>query len=242
MIIGNCRKCKQDFEYVKKRSKRSVCGACKKATYKAYQKAYQKAYEKSDKCKATRKAYCGSGKGKAVNKIWRDSEYGKARRKVYHERGKATRKAYEKSDKGKANIKARRESDHSKAYARTWQRERRANDPQYRLNRNISRSISLALKDNKNGRHWESLVGYTVADLKKHLQKLFTADMTWDNYGKWHMDHVIAKIHFNYTKPEHADFKRCWALKNLQPMWASPNISKGAKLDKHFQPSLLLKA
>ena len=44
----------------------------------------------------------------------------------------------------------------------------------------------------------------------------------------------------NFTKPKHEDFKRCWALKNLQPLWSKKNISKGNRLTKHFQPSLLI--
>ena len=58
--------------------------------------------------------------------------------------------------------------------------------------------------------------------------------------GEWHIDHIIPKSVFNFTKPEHEDFKRCWALKNLQPLWAEENISKFNKLDKHFQPTLAL--
>jgi len=53
------------------------------------------------------------------------------------------------------------------------------------------------------------------------------------------LNHVVEGV-FNFTNPDHMDFKKCWALKNLQPMWAKDNIIKGAKLDKHFQPSLLL--
>ena len=64
--------------------------------------------------------------------------------------------------------------------------------------------------------------------------------MCWDNYGKWHIDHIIPKSVYNYTKPEHTDFKRCWALKNLQPLWASDNLSKNDKIDKPFQQALLI--
>lgn len=66
--------------------------------------------------------------------------------------------------------------------------------------------------------------------------------MTWEKYleGKIHIDHKTPKTVFNFTQPEHEDFKRCWALSNLQPMWANENWSKGTKLTKHFQPSLLL--
>lgn len=58
--------------------------------------------------------------------------------------------------------------------------------------------------------------------------------------GKIHIDHKIPLSAHNFTKPEHSDFKKAWALKNLQPMWAIDNMKKGAKLKKHFQPSLLL--
>jgi hypothetical protein len=66
--------------------------------------------------------------------------------------------------------------------------------------------------------------------------------MTWGNYGQWHVDHKIPISAFNYETPDDIDFKRCWALKNLRPMWAKENISKGAKLDKPFQPALALSA
>jgi len=63
--------------------------------------------------------------------------------------------------------------------------------------------------------------------------------MTWDNYGKWHIDHIVPiKVH-NFSKVEDEDFKRCWALKNLQPLWGYENISKGAKIESHFQPMLV---
>lgn len=38
---------------------------------------------------------------------------------------------------------------------------------------------------------------------------------------------------------DNVDFKRCWALKNLQLLPASENVLKGARLDRPFQPSLI---
>ena len=64
--------------------------------------------------------------------------------------------------------------------------------------------------------------------------------MTWENYGKWHLEHKIPISVHNFTRSGHEDFKRCWALKNLQPMWAIENFEKHDKLTKHFQPSLLI--
>ena len=114
-------------------------------------------------------------------------------------------------------------------------------DPAFRLNQNISRAIRGSLfAGAKHKRKWETIVGYTLAGLRKHLEKQFQPGMTWDNYGKWHIDHEIPISAFNFTKPEHEDFVRCWSLNNLRPMWAKENISKGARLEKPFQPRLQL--
>lgn len=95
----------------------------------------------------------------------------------------------------------------------------------------VSSAMWQALKGNKGGRHWEDLVDYTADELKKHLEKQFTKGMNWKNYGQWHIDHIIPKIAFSYKCPEDPDFKRCWGLENLQPLWAKDNISKGSKIN-----------
>jgi hypothetical protein len=111
-----------------------------------------------------------------------------------------------------------------------------------RLNLRMSSSIRASLKPGaKAGQKWEDLVGFTVDELKKHLEKLFKPGMTWENFGTvWEIDHKIPISVFNFEKPEHLDFRLCWNLKNLQPLEKFKNRSKGAKLDKPFQPSLPL--
>lgn len=81
-----------------------------------------------------------------------------------------------------------------------------------------------------------------LIEFYKHRAFRFDKNMTWSNYGinGWSIDHEIPISAFNFTKPEHEDFKRCWALKNLQPMWAVENIIKSNKLTKHFQSALMV--
>lgn len=192
-----------------------------KVRSKTCRKAYRKANK--EKLKACAKAYSKANKEKL-----------RLRKKAYYEANKDKRKdhveVYRKANKDKIN-----------AYLRIYEKEKRRTNPKFRLNNGISGAIRLSLKGNKNGRHWESLVGYTLDDLKKHLEKLFTVGMLWENYGLkgWTIDHKIPISVFNFTKPEHEDFKKCWALKNLQPMWHEDNLKKHSNLDKHFQPSLL---
>lgn len=97
-------------------------------------------------------------------------------------------------------------------------------------------------KGSKQGRRAFDLAGYTVDDLMAHLEKQFQPGMTWENYGRggWHIDHIIPKAAFNYETPDDIDFKRCWSLENLQPLWESDNCSKQNRLDAPFQPSLHL--
>src|SRR3546814_14693526 len=44
-----------------------------------------------------------------------------------------------------------------------------SSDPQWTINRRMSAGVKSSLGDGKNGRSWETLVGYTVADLMAHL-------------------------------------------------------------------------
>ena len=54
--------------------------------------------------------------------------------------------------------------------------------------------------------------------------------MTWDNYGEWHVDHIIPMSSFEFESVEDREFKICWSLKNLQPLWGLDNLIKGSKL------------
>ena len=101
-------------------------------------------------------------------------------------------------------------------------------------------AINRALKGNKNGRHWEILVGYTLNNLMKRLKKTVPKGCTWQDFleGKLVIDHKIPKSIFNFSKSEHIDFKRCWALKNLQLLPAEENWKKSNKLEKAFQLGL----
>jgi hypothetical protein len=82
----------------------------------------------------------------------------------------------------------------------------------------------------KRGKHWENLIGYTSQDLKDHIEKIFQSGMSWDNYGLWQIDHIIPKSFFKYTSTDDVEFKYCWSLNNLQPLWAFDNISKSDKI------------
>lgn len=103
----------------------------------------------------------------------------------------------------------------------------RARYEKNKVNWNFSRRMRLALNGIKEGQSWENLVEYDLIDLKKHLEKGFQPGMNWENYGEWHIDHIKPITAFDITSIECEDFKKCWSLENLQPLWAEENMSKG---------------
>jgi len=110
-----------------------------------------------------------------------------------------------------------------------YHKNRRHTDPIFKLSKQISTYINRALQGKKHGRHWEILVGYTLEELKIHLETQFINGMTWENHGKWHIDHILPRSSFHITSAECEDFKKCWALDNLQPLWAEDNLRKSNK-------------
>jgi len=126
--------------------------------------------------------------------------------------------------------------------AREWVSKKRGEDLMFRLNEIMSCAIRRSLKGMKNGAPLETLVDYDCEKLIKHFESLFTEGMSWDNYGsgkyEWSIDHIIAKSKFNITSVECQEFKDCWSLDNLQPLWHTRNMEKG---DRPMHPKYLIK-
>jgi hypothetical protein len=99
-------------------------------------------------------------------------------------------------------------------------------DASSRLLNSVRARMWAALKGGSGGRLWSRL-GYGVAELKEHLQGLFTEGMTCENYGDWHIDHKKPCALFDQTDEQ--QFGQCWALSNLQPLWKHDNLKKSSK-------------
>ena len=114
-------------------------------------------------------------------------------------------------------------------------RRRRGRVYSRKIKNRIAHSISLGMQRSfragtgKQGRPWETLVGYTREELMEHLESQFQDGMSWDNYGEWHIDHVVLLAYFDYASVDDVEFKDAWSLDNLQPLWAFDNQSKGAR-------------
>lgn len=112
-----------------------------------------------------------------------------------------------------------------KSYMRKKSAERQAT-PRGCLDHRMSQLVRNALRGAKSGRTWESLVGYEIVTLMGHLERQFLKGMGWHNIGDWHVDHIVPRAAFSYSSPEEDEFKACWALTNLRPLWAEDNLKK----------------
>ena len=84
----------------------------------------------------------------------------------------------------------------------------------------------------KDGESILKYLPYTPKEMKEHLESLWLPGMTWDNHALdgWHIDHIIPQSKLLYDSMDHPNFQKCWALENLQPLWAKENISKSDKI------------
>ena len=101
--------------------------------------------------------------------------------------------------------------------------------PENRLHGSISVRVKESLAGKKLGRGVEKILGYSIANLRTHLERQFIRNMTLDNYGKWHVDHIVPLVHFDIKGIDCPDLKAAWALSNLRPLWAADNQRKHAK-------------
>lgn len=202
---------------------RAQCKLCRAAEWSQYNKehpnkckAVSERYRKNhpDKCKETkRKCY--------LKQLDKNREYAKT-----YQRNRSK----EERDRDRAKWKKLNPTKVKEQYTRA--NRKRTTILENRLSHAFGSGMYHALKLGKAGRHWESLVGYTISQLKQHLESKFLPGMSWNNYGKygWHIDHIIPVDFFEFKDYTDVEFQYCWSLGNLQPMWAADNIRKSNKL------------
>ena len=166
-------------------------------------------------------------------------KYREANKQKISERGK---KYYQSNKEKKANrSKKYREANEEKIYEqkKKWyqankereaekRKKRRNTDSLYKMKSYLRTRTSAAFKNKgyKKNSKTENMLGISYEKVKKHIGRQFQKGMTWSNYGEWHIDHIMP---LSSAKTEAELLKLCH-YRNLQPLWAADNISKGAKI------------
>jgi hypothetical protein len=161
--------------------------------------------------------------------------------KRYHERNRERRiantRAWQKANPERCR-QLRAESNKRcqpriRAYYREWlsnPRNRLSNQLRVRLAGAIRGQIERQKKPSARRRKSGSAVrdlGCTMEELMLHLERQFKQGMSWDNYGRWHVDHIKPLASFDLL--DRVELLQAVHFTNLQPLWASENFVKNAR-------------
>lgn len=223
MIEQSCKKCFKKFNTYPSRVRVGKGTFCSKECYDLFQKGKQpwNTGIKSDKLSLSKQG--------AKNPMWIGGVTKKEgdRKYALSENGKASHK--------KANKKYE-EKEENKQKRKLWQKNHTLENTHYKLRRNISNAIWCKMNRGRGYRkdaRISQCLPYTIHELKEHLEGHFLPGMNWNNYGQWHIDHIIPDWSFTYTSTGDIGFQQSWALTNLQPLWAKDNLLKGKRILKN---------
>jgi hypothetical protein len=159
-------------------------------------------------------------------------------KKEYYQKNKNKKQQYDKEyrKKNKALIKEkikRWRNEHLIEYKtkqNNYVKNRLKKDINYMLKAKLRDRIRKAVKNQytKKAKKTIILLGCSIEHVRKHLESQFTPGMTWENYGKWHIDHIKPCASFDLTIPEQQQI--CFNYTNLQPLWAEDNLKKSNKI------------
>lgn len=105
---------------------------------------------------------------------------------------------------------------------------RKKNDPLFRLSSTLRTRIWDVFKKQKHIKNikTEQLLGASFDFVKQHIENKFQEGMNWENYGKWHVDHIIPLA----SAKDEKELKKLFHYTNLQPLWALDNLLKGKNI------------
>jgi hypothetical protein len=117
-------------------------------------------------------------------------------------------------------------------YFREYQRNRKGNDPIFKLRHNIIWLIWNSLRDGgvKKSQRTEEILGCKIPFFKAYIEQRFLPGMSWENRSEWHLDHITpvasADTEKKLIKLNH--------YTNFRPLWAADNIRKGDKMNEQL--------
>ena len=247
-MVKVCTKCKVEKELTEfnkhKISKDGLAYNCKSCNKEHLKKYY---HDNKERLKERNKEYHKVNKEfyKEYNKQYYqcNKEHIKEYTKKYIECNKEHIKEYKKKwyNDNKERIKEIRKQcrEDNKEYMKQWrkanreninryQKQKRDTDPLFKLKDNLRNRTRYAFKNKGYSKNTKTqkMLGVDWDIVKKHIQRQFTKGMNWNNYGEWHIDHIIPLA--SAKTPER--LKQLCHYTNLQPMWAVDNLSKSNKI------------
>ena len=130
---------------------------------------------------------------------------------------------YVTSEEAKRRKNAKRRSRKGKVSNKSYYRRNLSTSAAYKM-KCFMRACLRRFKTAKNQEATRRILGYDSGKLMERIAFNFSAGMSWDNYGEWHIDHV--KPISRFIEQGVTDPKTVNALCNLRPLWAIDNLRK----------------
>lgn len=111
-----------------------------------------------------------------------------------------------------------------------YAKNKKKTDVEYKIKCLLRNRILSALKKNCAMKAYKSmeLLGCSIEEYKRHLERQFTNEMNWGNHGiEWEIDHIIPVATFNLLLPE--EQKKAFHFSNTQPLNLTENRKKQPK-------------
>jgi len=183
---------------------------------------------------------CQKGHSKnAANRRYRENKDDpayQAKIKEYQKKTRANPKSKEREkayrERNRERINAQNRKNKQKESYKQKEKEYRSS-PQRRLAGNLRSRLRNVIKGKtKSGSSVKDL-GCSLDFFLNYIESKWEDGMSWDNYGKgpknWSLDHITPLSYFNLEDRE--QFLIANHFTNLQPMWHSENLRKGASLN-----------
>jgi hypothetical protein len=213
---------------------------------------YNKAYQESNAVKLKEYREANKDNKRLQNKEYREAnkdkikEYREANReyqKGYREANKDYQKEYYEANKDKILAYKKKYceankvkiKDYKKAYREsnadklTYQQKeycknRRATDYLFKIKGNIRTLIANGMRNKgyKKTSRTAEILGCSFEEFKVHIEQQFPRDMTWDNAGLWHYDHIKPLASASNLE----ELLELNHYTNFQPLWGEDNLEK----------------
>ncbi len=155
--------------------------------------------------------------GDVRERFSKDPEFRKKRQQMF--------KRYydEKGEEFLERQRERKNTDEFRAWARKYGAKKRK-DIDFRLTKSLRDRLHKAIIGKIKYESAIELIGCSTEELKDYLSKQFSENMNWDNYGKWHIDHIRPCNSFDLSNKDQQ--RLCFNYFNLQPLWGTQNYAK----------------
>lgn len=234
-----CREVKEINEFHKNKNFKDGCvNTCKKCISEQSKEYYKNNINKrSEQSKQSYLRNKEKSKSRANDYYHKNKSEISEKRKVYREKNenkiKSQKKKYYQENKDKIKKKTSEYAKNNRDKVNNYKLKYDKKNTHLKAWRSILKSQLRRFNTTKES-HTLELLKYSAEDLKLHLESLFTPNMSWSNYGEWHVDHINPISKFDKNTPPHI----VNALSNLQPLWATTreidgiiyegNINKGS--------------